>query len=175
MSRRFIPALLALALALPIATAAAEPTARATLKDPQGKVKGEATFSQDRGGVRVKVRVTGLAPGKHGIHVHAAGKCEAPDFKSAGPHFNPTSKKHGLESPEGAHAGDLPNITVGADGKGKATLVAAGATLGEGAGSLLGPEGTALVVHADPDDGRTDPSGNSGGRIACGVIERAAR
>jgi Cu-Zn family superoxide dismutase len=111
-----------------------------------------------------------MPPGKHGIHVHAVGRCEAPEFKTAGAHFNPTDKQHGLQNPAGAHSGDLPNLVVDQEGRGKATFTAKGATLGEGKGSLLGPEGTALVIHADPDDEKTDPAGNSGARIACGVI-----
>ena len=163
--------LAAFLLALPLAAAAA-PSAQAMLRNSAGEEVGQATFSPARGGVRVRVAVHGLSPGKHGIHIHAAGKCEPPDFKSAGGHLNPAGKQHGLENPAGHHAGDLPNLAVGKDGKAKASLLARGATLGEGDGSLLGPEGTALVVHADPDDGKTDPAGNSGARIACGVIER---
>jgi superoxide dismutase, Cu-Zn family len=140
--------------------------------DAEGKEVATASFAPAKGGVKVKVKAHGLPPGKHGIHIHAVGKCEAPDFKTAGGHLNPSGKKHGLHSPEGAHAGDLPNLEIGKSGKGSATFVAHGATLGEGAGSLLGPDGTALVIHADPDDGKTDPAGNSGNRIACGVIEK---
>ena len=107
------------------------------------------------------------------MHVHAAGKCEAPDFKTAGGHFNPAAKKHGLHNPEGAHAGDMANLTVGEDGKGSATVTAKGATLAEGQGSLFGPDGTSIVIHEGPDDEKTNPAGNSGARIACGVIEKA--
>jgi len=121
--------------------------------------------------VKVQVKVTGLPPGKHGIHIHAAARCESPDFRTAGKHFNPFGRKHGLQSAEGAHAGDMPNLAVGRDGAGRATFTARGASLGDGKGSLFGPDGTALVVHADPDDGRTDPAGNSGARIACGIVE----
>ncbi len=162
---------LSLALALPFAVAAA-PAARAVLKDAQGNEVGTATFQPQKDGVKIAVQVTGLSPGKHGFHVHAVGKCDPPDFKSAGPHFNPGGKKHGHLNPEGAHAGDLPNLTVGKDGKGQATYTAKEVTLGEGPRSLFGPEGTALVIHADPDDEKTDPTGNSGGRVACGVIEK---
>lgn len=152
--------------------AAAAPAARAALKNAQGKQIGTATFKPVDAGVQVQVQVAGLAPGKHGIHVHAVGKCEPPDFKSAGPHFNPTGRKHGVLNPEGAHVGDLANLEVGQDGKAKGAFTARGASLGPGEGSLFGPDGTALVIHADPDDERTDPAGNSGARIACGVIER---
>ncbi len=158
--------------AVPLVAVAAGPAAKATLKDAQGKEVGTATFKPAKGGVRIAVSVAGLPPGKHGFHVHAIGKCDPPDFKSAGPHFNPAGKQHGRRNPHGAHAGDLPNLTVGKNGKGKATYTAKGATLREGPDSLLGPDGTALVVHADPDDEKTDPAGNAGARIACGVVER---
>jgi Cu-Zn family superoxide dismutase len=162
----------ALSVALPLVAAAAAPGAVATLRNAEGNEIGKATFAPTKGGVKVHVEVANLKPGKHGIHLHAAGKCEGPDFKSAGGHLNPTDKHHGLHSPQGAHAGDLPNLVVGKNGKAKATFTAKGATLGEGQGSLLGPDGSALVIHADPDDEKTDPAGNSGARIACGVIEK---
>ena len=155
-----------------LAAASASPTATAVLKDAAGKEVGTATFTPAKTGVLVKVAVTGLPAGKHGIHLHAAGTCEAPDFKSAGGHFNPGAKQHGLHNPQGAHAGDLPNLAVGKDGKAKASFTAKGATLSEGPASLLGPDGAAIVIHADADDEKTDPAGNSGARIACGVVER---
>ena len=160
---------IAIALAIAIPAAAKKPV---QLKDAQGKDVGTATFTPAKDGVKVHVQVTHLPPGKHGIHIHAVGRCEAPEFKSAGGHFNPSGKKHGLHNPEGAHAGDMPNLPVAKNGSAKATFTAKGATLGEGAGSLLGADGTALVIHADPDDEKTDPAGNSGARIACGVIEK---
>jgi Cu-Zn family superoxide dismutase len=163
--------LASLLLALPLAAVAA-PSARAVVRNADGKEVATATFTPGKGGVKVHVAAKGLPPGEHGIHIHAAGKCDAPDFKTAGGHFNPADKKHGLHSPEGAHAGDLPNLVVSKSGKAKATFLARGATLGDGQGTLFSPEGTALVIHADPDDGKTDPSGNSGARIACGVIEK---
>ena len=170
MNLRAVPSLLI--LAMPLAAPAAAPSAVATLKNAGGIEIGHATFTSAKGGVKIEVTVAGLPPGKHGIHVHAAGKCDPPEFKSAGGHFNPAEKQHGLHNPKGAHAGDLPNLSVGKDGNGKGTFTAKGATLGEGKGSLFGPDGTALVIHADPDDEKTDPTGNSGARIACGVIER---
>jgi superoxide dismutase, Cu-Zn family len=158
---------LALLLAPPLARAAEE-TAHAKLVDSTGKEVGTATVAAADGGSKLTVNVTGLKPGKHGFHLHAVGKCDAPDFKSAGPHYNPTHKKHGQQNPEGAHAGDLPNLEVGADGKGTATITAKDVKIAD----LVAGEGTALVIHADPDDGKTDPAGSSGARIACGVVQR---
>jgi len=135
-----------------------------------GTAVGTATFMQESGGVRVTGQFKGLPPGQHGIHVHAVGKCDAPDFMSAGGHFNPTSHQHGLNNPQGAHAGDMPNLTVAADGTGTINALLKDASVGGGAGDLFGPDGTALVIHAMADDEMTDPTGNSGGRIACGVI-----
>ena len=163
--------LLAVAWLLP-SIAAASPAATAELKDAAGKPVGTATFAAAGHGVQVKVKVAGLKPGPHGFHVHAAGLCEGPDFKTAAGHFNPAGKKHGLDSPAGHHGGDLPNLVAGADGAGEATSILAGVTLGEGEASLFHAGGTALVIHADADDGKTDPSGNSGARIACGVVQR---
>jgi Cu-Zn family superoxide dismutase len=160
------------ALLLSIAALAAGPSARAVLKNADGAEVGTATFAPVKGGVRVHVTASGLSPGKHGIHIHAVGKCDPPDFASAGGHFNPAGKKHGLHNPEGAHAGDLPNLAVSKGGKASATFTARGATLSDGPSSVLGAEGTSLVIHEKPDDEKTDPAGNSGARIACGVIEK---
>ncbi len=171
MSARLISA--SFAIAAWILAAGTSPSARTTLRDGRGRDVGTAAFAPSKGGVKVSVKVAGLPPGTHGIHIHAVAKCEPPDFKSAGGHFNPAGKKHGLHNPEGAHAGDLPSLAVGADGTAQASFTARGTTLESGKGSLFGPEGTALVIHADPDDGKTDPAGNSGARIACGVIERS--
>lgn len=165
-----------LALAAVLSTvpllALATPGAKAELKDAAGADVGAATFEAAPQGVKVTVSVHGLKPGPHGFHVHAAGACAAPDFKTAGGHFNPGGKKHGLENPEGHHGGDLPNLVVAADGTGHATAVLHGVTLGDGTDSLFHPGGTAVVIHADADDGKTDPAGNSGARIACGVVAR---
>lgn len=157
-------------------TTFAQPTAGGTaeLRSPSGQMVGSATLTEASGGVNVRVQVRGLPPGPHGIHVHEMGKCDAPDFMSAGGHYNPTSKQHGLQNPQGHHGGDQPNLTVGADGSATFDAMLMGVTLGSGAGSLLKADGTALVIHANADDQMTDPSGNSGGRIACGVIARAA-
>jgi len=146
-------------------------SAEAEIKDSRGQTVGTAVFTPTPQGVVLVVEVSKLTPGNHGIHVHAAGICEPPDFKSAGGHFNPHAKKHGLKSPEGAHSGDLPNLEVGPDEKGKLTATLSSATLGVGdTASLLGPNGSSIVIHAKADDGMTDPSGNSGDRIACGVV-----
>jgi Cu-Zn family superoxide dismutase len=150
------------------------PDATAQLKNAQGTMVGVAALSEDEGGLRFFADVWGLPPGQHGIHLHAAGRCEPPDFTSAGGHFNPAAKKHGLMNPDGPHAGDLPNITVGADGTGQLNYLVRGVMLGSGAGSLFDADGTAVVIHAGPDDHRTDPAGNSGARIACGVIQKAS-
>lgn len=160
-----------LAFSLSTIASATPPAAGATLRDAQGKAVGTATFSEVAGGVRVIVTVIGT-PGVHGFHVHAVGKCRGPDFSSAGAHFNPGAKKHGAENAKGAHAGDMPNLVVLADGTGQADFVARGVTLGAGAGSLFPKGGTALVLHARADDLKSDPAGNAGGRVACGVIER---
>lgn len=147
--------------------------AHAYIADAQGKRVAVAALSAIKGdGVRIVVTVNGLMPGMHGIHIHTVGKCEGPAFASAGGHFNPEMKMHGKDNPMGAHAGDLLNITVDAKGKGKETLVASGVTLGPGPNSLFHDGGTALVIHAMADDYKTDPAGNSGNRIACGVIEQ---
>src|SRR5215471_508054 len=149
-------------------------SAHADIVNGQGQKIGTATVQPSASGVRIDLEVSQLSPGTHGIHIHGVGKCEGPAFASAGGHFNPTSKKHGKENPDGPHSGDLLNIEVGADGTGKASLIDANATLGEGPNSLFHEGGTALVIHEKADDYKTDPAGNSGARIACGVIRRSA-
>lgn len=145
-------------------------TAKAVIKDVNGKQIGIATLTESADGVRIALDAEKLPSGFHGFHIHNTGKCDPPDFKSAGPHFNPGGTKHGMKNPEGPHAGDLPNIEVGPDGKAKAIVTAKEVTLGVGKNSLFPEGGTSLVIHADPDDERTDPAGNSGERIACGII-----
>jgi superoxide dismutase, Cu-Zn family len=142
------------------------------LKDLQGAAVGTVTLTPATGGgVSFGLEVKNLAPGDHAFHVHQVAKCEPP-FATAGPHFNPDAKKHGLQNPDGAHAGDMSNFTVGADGTAKATVVNKQVTLGAGPNSLFANGGTALVVHAKADDMKTDPAGNAGDRIACGVIAK---
>jgi Cu-Zn family superoxide dismutase len=142
------------------------------LKDAQGKSVGNVVIWDLGPGVGLELHLHDLTPGEHAIHFHQVPKCEAPDFKSAGGHFNPESKKHGFDTPEGHHAGDIKNFTVGADGKAeKVRLEDADVTLKDGPHSLVS-NGAAIVVHAKADDYKTDPSGNSGDRVACGVITK---
>jgi len=150
----------------------APPSARAVLVNNQGQKVGEATLTETPQGVKISLKVENLPPGVHACHIHEKGVCAAPDFQSAGGHFNPLGKHHGLKSPQGPHAGDLPNLTVGADGKGSLETVAALVTLKPGKNSLFQEGGTSLVLHAGPDDDLTDPAGNAGARIACGPITR---
>ena len=163
----------ALAGAALTANAAGAKAAHAELKNAQGTKIGTAKFTSTANGVKVSVNVSHLTPGEHGIHIHNVGKCEAPDFKTAGGHFNPTGAHHGAKNSQEPHPhlGDLENLTVGQNGKAKATFTISGATLGDGQNSLFHEGGTALVIHAKADDLMSDPSGNSGDRIACGVIE----
>jgi Cu-Zn family superoxide dismutase len=144
--------------------------AAAPLRNAEGQVLGMAIFTQEAQGVRISVTVKGLSPGEHGIHIHSVGKCEPPDFLSAGPHFNPTNKKHGLTNPEGPHAGDLPNLFVSEDGSAVYEHITDRVTLTPGELSLFDEDGSSLVIHAGPDDQMTDPAGNSGARVLCGVI-----
>jgi Cu-Zn family superoxide dismutase len=152
--------------------AGASASARATLKDPQGKALGEATLRESAAGVLIRVDLQGVPPGAHAFHVHTTGVCEAPAFASAGGHFAPGGTKHGLLAAEGPHAGDLPNVHVPADGKLSFEVLAPKVTLASGADSIFDTDGSALVLHATADDYASDPAGNAGGRIACGVIQR---
>jgi len=147
-------------------------SAHADIVNAQGQKIGTATIRQAGTGIRLAVKVSQLPPGTHGIHVHTVGKCEGPDFISAGGHLNPASRKHGKDNPEGPHAGDLLNIQVKASGDAEASLLDPNANLGDGPNSLFHEGGTAIVIHAKTDDYKTDPAGNSGARIACGVVER---
>ena len=159
-------------LLLVFVTSAQAQAAKAVLQDRDGKEAGTATLTEGAGEVKITLDLTGLPQGIHAFHIHETGTCEGPDFKSAGGHFNPYGKKHGVKNPAGSHAGDLPNVTIGLDGTGRAEAAAKGVTLGEGDNSLFHSGGTALVIHAGPDDEMTDPAGNAGARIACGVIQK---
>ena len=142
------------------------------LKTAQGQDAGTLMLKQVKTGVQVTGKLMNLPPGDHGIHVHSKAACDAPDFKSAGPHFNPDNKQHGSKNPAGPHAGDMPaNLTIGSDGTGKASFVATGISLKPDApNSILANGGTSIIVHEKADDMMTDPSGNSGARIACGLV-----
>jgi Cu-Zn family superoxide dismutase len=145
-------------------------SATAELRNAGGQAIGSAIFTEVPGGVRIVVEVKDLPPGEKGVHVHETGKCEGPQFTSAGGHFNPEKKQHGTLNPQGAHAGDLPNIAVDGYGNGRMETTTNRLTLGGGATSVFDADGSALVVHGAKDDFKTDPTGNSGNRIACGVI-----
>ena len=143
----------------------------AQINDSTGRLVGMATFVENAAGdLTVTVEVSGLTPGKHGLHVHTVGSCVGPDFTTAGGHFNPLNKRHGLQTSEGAHGGDLPNLVVGPDGRGRFSKTVASMKLSAGVLSLMDPDGSAIVIHASEDDGMTDATGNSGARIACGVV-----
>ena len=144
----------------------------ATLKDKDGKQVGYVVLIDTPEGVRIAVTGYRLPPGEHGLHIHAAGKCDPPDFMTAGDHFNPSGKQHGRLNPAGPHAGDLPNLKVAGSGEAGVENTTRAVTLGPGPASLFGPNGASIVVHASPDDEKTDPAGNSGPRIACGVITK---
>ncbi len=168
-----IPALLGFCAAAALADTAPK-AAHANIMNAQGMQIGTAKLKAVKDGVQISVKVTGLSAGDHGIHIHTVGKCEGPAFTTAGGHFNPTSAHHGMNNTMDPHphAGDLPNLKVAANGKGSATVVAKGVTLGDGANSLFHDGGTSLVIHAKADDLMSDPSGNSGDRVACGVISK---
>ncbi len=169
--KRLASVSLGLLLALSVLSSRSAAKTKVELKDAQGKSVGEVVLWDQGTGVALQLKLHDLSPGVHAIHFHQVPKCEGPDFKSAGGHFNPEKKKHGFDNPEGHHAGDMKNFTVDAKGKASARVEDADVTLKDGPHSLLS-DGAAIVVHAKADDYKTDPAGNSGDRIACGVITK---
>lgn len=155
--------------AMDAATLTEPRTAMAMLQTAEGTPAGSVTATAADGGITIALNVEGLEPGEHGVHVHMTGSCEPPAFESAGSHWNPTAAQHGLENPAGPHAGDMPNLAVGEDGTGSLGYTLEGGTFD----GLLDADGSAFVVHAMPDDQTTDPSGNSGDRVACGVFSES--
>jgi Cu-Zn family superoxide dismutase len=143
-------------------------TAVAVLQTADGQAAGTATATATGDQLTISLEVEGLPAGEHGVHVHTTGACDAPTFTSAGPHWNPAERQHGLENPDGQHAGDMPNLNVAEDGTGSLEYTLAGGATFEG---LMDADGSAFMVHATADDQVTDPSGDSGDRIACGVFQ----
>lgn len=147
--------------------------ARADLHDASGRLVGVALLTEITSGIRIVIEVEGLAPGPKGVHFHSIGACDPPEFLSAGPHLEPDRRRHGLLNPLGPHAGDLPNITIGSDGRGRLEAFTERVTFGLGTNTLFDQDGTALLIHSAPDDFVTDPTGNTGTAIACGTVARS--
>lgn len=143
--------------------------ARARIADRGGAIVAVAS-ARDLAGVTVRVDVNSMPAGTYGVHVHSVGRCDPPGFESAGPHWNPTNRQHGRLNPQGHHFGDLPNLMVDTGRRGSVEFAIPGAILRGSANALLDGDGASVVIHANADDERTDPSGNSGARIACGVL-----
>ena len=162
----------ALATVLASMAVSATDKAVADLLDVEGSVIGKATFEQTPHGVLMYIEAAGLPPGGHGIHLHSVGAC-TPDFSAAKGHINPEGVKHGLRNPEGPDNGDLPNLYVAADGSAKAEFFTTRVSVAEGSmPALLDEDGSAVIIHDQPDDHMTQPIGGAGGRIGCGIIRR---
>lgn len=175
---KFAPVLLVLPLTVALSACAttssggdaAAPVAKAKLLAGDGAARGEAVVTEAADGLHVVVKAQGLAPGIHAVHIHTTGTCTGPDFASAGGHWNPTGRKHGKDNPAGMHMGDMPNMLAASDGRGEIEYIIAGGTISSGATPMLDADGAAVVIHAQADDNVSDPAGNAGGRVACGVL-----
>jgi len=146
-------------------------SAEAVLRDASGAVRGDAMLIQLDQGIRLVLHVEGMTPGVKAAHIHMTGRCDAPGFASAGGHWNPRGREHGRDNPAGQHMGDMPNLIVGQNGTGLLEVIITGGRIGNGTAALLDEDGAALIIHAGPDDYRSDPAGDTGPRIACGIIE----
>jgi Cu-Zn family superoxide dismutase len=149
---------------------AAEGAATASLRTAAGEARGQATATQAGDGISVRVEAMNMAPGTYAAHIHTTGRCDPPAFESAGSHWNPSSQQHGRDNPQGPHKGDLPNLTIAADGQGTVEFTIPAASVTGGATAMLDADGAAMMIHEKADDYRTDPTGNAGARIACGTF-----
>ena len=148
--------------------------AMSTIINQAGETIGEATYEQGPNGVVVYIKLSGLTPGRHGMHFHAVGKCEGGEkFKTAAGHIDPAKKPHGFLHPEGPHEGNLPNLIVAADGTAEVELYTSLVSISDGSAALLDGDGSTLIIHENPDDHNTQPIGGDGGRVACGLVEAA--
>ena len=152
------------------AAGSSPPALSIEVRDTAGITMARAHVSEVGDSLRLRVEAMGMRSGTYGAHIHTTGRCDRPDFTSAGPHWNPTGQQHGKNNPQGMHKGDLPNLAVGTDGRGSFEVTIPAATMARGANALMDADGAAVVIHAGADDYRTDPSGNRGARIACGVL-----